>query len=91
MLAAAGGRNLLETGSTAHLMGGCRMGDDPETSVTDSDGRTWDIPNLWVCDGSLMPTAGGVNPSMTIMANAARIADRITALAGRGEAERAHG
>ncbi|WCR11034.1 GMC family oxidoreductase [Paracoccus stylophorae] len=91
MLAAAGGSELLETGSTAHLMGGCRMGNDPETSVTDSDGRTWDIPNLWVCDGSLMPTAGGVNPSMTIMANAARIADRITALAGRGEAERAHG
>ena len=91
MLAAAGGSELLETGSTAHLMGGCRMGNDPETSVTDSDGRTWDIPNLWVCDGSLMPTAGGVNPSMTIMANAARIADRITALAERGEAEPAHG
>ena len=91
MLDAAGGRDLLETGSTAHLMGGCRMGDDPETSVTDSDGRTWDIPNLWVCDGSLMPTAGGVNPSMTIMANAARIADRIKTLAGRGELDRVYG
>ncbi len=91
MLAAAGGRDLLETGSTAHLMGGCRMGRDPETSVTDSDGRTWDVNNLWICDGSLMPTAGGVNPSMTIMANAARIADRIKKLAARGELERAHG
>ncbi|RKF12733.1 GMC family oxidoreductase [Roseovarius spongiae] len=91
MLKAAGGRDLLETGATAHLMGGCRMGDDPETSVTDSDGRTWDIPNLWICDGSLMPTAGGVNPSMTIMANAARIADRIGALAAQHEPERAHG
>ncbi|WP_102227106.1 GMC family oxidoreductase [Acidimangrovimonas sediminis] len=79
MLGAAGGRNLLETSSTAHLMGGCAMGDDPETSVTDDMGRSWDIDNLWICDGSLMPTAGGVNPAMTILANAARIADRIVA------------
>ncbi|MCR8826361.1 GMC family oxidoreductase [Pseudosulfitobacter koreensis] len=91
MLEAAGGRDLLETSSTAHLMGGCRMGADPETSVTDSDGRTWDVPNLWVCDGSLMPTGGGVNPSMTIMANAARIADRIKTLCASGTSERAHG
>lgn len=85
MLDAAGGRNLYETSSTAHLMGGCRMGHSPEDSVTDSNGRTWDVPNLFVCDGSLMPTAGGVNPAMTIMANAARIADRLIGLARRGE------
>jgi choline dehydrogenase-like flavoprotein len=85
MLTAAGGWNLFETKSTAHLMGGCRMGFSPEDSVTDANGRTWDVPNLFVCDGSLMPTAGGVNPSMTIMANSARIADRIKALAARGE------
>jgi choline dehydrogenase-like flavoprotein len=85
MLDAAGGRNLYETSSTAHLMGGCRMGHSPEDSVTDANGRTWDVPNLFVCDGSLMPTAGGVNPSMTIMANAARIADRMISLARRGE------
>lgn len=77
MLRAAGGGDLMETQSSAHLMGGCRMGFTPDDSVTDADGRTWDVPNLWVCDGSLMPTGGGVNPSMTIMANAARIADRI--------------
>jgi choline dehydrogenase-like flavoprotein len=41
--------------------------------------------NLWICDGSLMPTGGGVNPSLTIMANAARIADRMCALRSRGE------
>ena len=41
--------------------------------------------NLWVCDGSLFPTAGGVNPSLTIQALSARIADRIKALAARGD------
>ncbi len=85
MLGAAGGRNMFETESTAHLMGGCRMGFSPDDSVTDADGRTWDVPNLFVCDGSLMPTAGGVNPAMTIMANSARIADRIKAMAATGE------
>ncbi len=85
MLGAAGGQNMFETESTAHLMGGCRMGFSPDDSVTDADGRTWDVPNLFVCDGSLMPTAGGVNPAMTIMANSARIADRIKAMAATGE------
>ncbi len=85
MLDAAGGTDLFDTASTAHLMGGCRMGHSPADSVTDADGRTWDVPNLFVCDGSLMPTAGGVNPSMTIMANSARIADRLISLGSRGE------
>ena len=85
MLAAAGAQNLFSTTSTAHLMGGCRMGDSPDTSVVDAAGRSWDIDNLFVCDGSLFPTGGGVNPSMTIVANALRIADRIVALGRRGE------
>lgn len=84
-LEAAGGSNLIETASTAHLMGTCRMGASAADSVTNADGRTWDIPNLWICDGSLFPTSGGVNPSMTIYALALRAADRIKALAARGE------
>jgi choline dehydrogenase-like flavoprotein len=84
-LEAAGGSNLIETSSTAHLMGTCRMGTSAADSVTNADGRTWDIPNLWICDGSLFPTCGGVNPSMTIYALALRAADRIKALAARGE------
>lgn len=84
VLDAAGGQDLYNSGGTAHLMGGCRMGDDPASSVTDPNGRTWDIPNLWIGDASLMPTGGGVNPSLTIMANAARIADRIRELARPG-------
>ena len=70
---------------TNHLGGTARMGFDRETSVVDADCRSWDIPNLWVCDGSVFPTVGGVNPSLTITAIAMRTADRIKALAARGE------
>jgi choline dehydrogenase-like flavoprotein len=84
-LEAAGARDTWMVEDTAHLLGGCRMGTDPATSVTDKNGRTWDVPNLWVCDGSLFPTSGGVNPSITIQALACRIGDRITAMARRGE------
>jgi choline dehydrogenase-like flavoprotein len=44
-----------------------------------------DVPNLWICDGSLLPARGGANPSLTIMALACRIGDRITEMARRGE------
>jgi choline dehydrogenase-like flavoprotein len=87
-LAAAGARDIWESESTAHLNGSCRMGDGPATSVVNPDGRSWDIPNLWVCDGSLFPTVGGVNPSLTIQALACRIADRIKVMAARGELQR---
>jgi choline dehydrogenase-like flavoprotein len=72
---------------TNHLAGTARMGDDPETSVINADCRTWDIPNLWICDGSVFPTTGGVNPSLTITAIGMRTADRIKSLAARGELE----
>jgi choline dehydrogenase-like flavoprotein len=85
-LEAAGARQIWhETEETAHLMGTCRMGTDPQSSVTNPDGRTWDIPNLWICDASLFPTSGGVNPSLTVQALACRIGDRIRALAARCE------
>ena len=70
---------------TCHLNGTARMGDDPRTSVVNADCRSWDIRNLWVCDGSVFPTVGGVNPSLTIQAIACRTADRIRELARRGE------
>jgi choline dehydrogenase-like flavoprotein len=84
-LEAAGASDFTETESTAHLMGGCRMGASPGDSVVNADGRTWDIRNLWIGDGSVFPTSGGVNPSLTIYALAARMADRIVALGKRGE------
>ena len=74
-----------ETDDTCHLNGTARMGDDPKTSVVNADCRSWDIPNLWICDGSVFPTVGGVNPSLTIQAIACRTADRIKSLATRGE------
>ena len=70
---------------TAHLMGTARMGSDRATSVVDADCRSWDIPNLWICDGSVFPTSGGVNPSLTIQAIACRTGDRIAELARKGE------
>jgi len=74
-----------ERGDTCHLAGTCRMGSDPGSSVVDADCRSWDVPNLWVCDGSVFPTVGGVNPSLTIQAIALRTGDRISELARRGE------
>jgi choline dehydrogenase-like flavoprotein len=70
---------------TNHLAGTARMGFNRGTSVVNADCRCWDIPNLWVCDGSVFPTSGGVNPSLTIQAIALRTADRIKQMAERGE------
>ncbi len=61
----------------AHLLGTCRMGDDPQTSVVDSEHRSHDVPNLFICDGSSFVTSGRGQPTMTIMALAFRAADRI--------------
>ncbi len=60
---------------SAHLHGTCRMGPDPERSVVDRWCRSHDVPNLWVVDGSVFPTSGGYNPTLTILANAFRVAD----------------
>jgi len=68
-----------------HLLGTCRMGDDPKTSVINSDHQTHDIKNLFLCDGSSLVTSGRGQPTMTIMALAFRAADRIMALAKRGD------
>ncbi len=85
-LVAAGATEIWEQDDdTCHLNGSARMGDDPRTSVVNADCRSWDISNLWICDGSVFPTVGGVNPSLTIQAIALRTADRIKAMAKRGE------
>jgi choline dehydrogenase-like flavoprotein len=62
---------------SAHVMGGCMMGPDPERSVVDTDGNHHQIENLSVIDGSLFPTSIGANPSMPIYALAARQASRL--------------
>jgi choline dehydrogenase-like flavoprotein len=68
-----------------HLLGTCRMGNDPKTSVINSDHRAHDVPNLFLCDGSSLVTSGRGQPTMTIQALAFRAADRIVSLAKRGE------
>ncbi len=65
----------------AHLLGTCRMGDDPQVSVIDRYHRTHDIPNLCICDGSSFVTSGRGQPTMTIMALAFRAAEHIGAAA----------
>jgi len=79
ILQAAGAQDILTIDRYAHLVGGCRMGTSREHSVIDADHRVWGVPNLFVCDGSVMATQGSANPALTIMALAARLAERMAA------------
>src|SRR5205823_6646805 len=74
---AAGAQDILTIDRYAHLVGGCRMGSAPERSVVDADHRAWEVPNLFIADGSVMPTQGSANPALTIMALASRLAERL--------------
>jgi choline dehydrogenase-like flavoprotein len=76
---AAGATEVAQEARYAHLVGAARMGNDPATSVADRYGRTHDIPNLFICDGSVMPTQGSANPGLTIQALAARAGDYLIA------------
>jgi choline dehydrogenase-like flavoprotein len=58
-----------------HILGGARFGTNRATSVLDPSCRVWDLDNLYVTDGSFMPTSGGGNPTLTIEANSFRVAD----------------
>ena len=69
----------------AHLLGTCRMGNDPGESVVDKFHRAHDVPNLFICDGSSFVTSGRGQPTMTIMALAFRAAEHIGRFARRGE------
>jgi choline dehydrogenase-like flavoprotein len=68
-----------------HLLGTCRMGNDPRTSVVNRDHRAHDVPNLFVCDGSSMVTSSRGQPTMTIMALAFRAGEQIARMAKAGE------
>ncbi len=76
---AAGAEEVVQEARYAHLVGACRMGSDPRSSVVDGFGESHDIPNLFVCDGSILPTQGSANPGLTIQALAARTADYLIA------------
>ena len=67
----AGGQRLF----SAHQMGTCRMGTDPETSVAGPWGELHDVKGVWIGDGSAFPTPSGTNPMVSIMALAHRTAE----------------
>ena len=92
VMSAAGASEVVQETRFAHLVGGARMGGDTRSSVVDRFGRSHDVPNLFVCDGSVFPTQGSANPGLTIQALAARTADYLLqqgseALAPRSNAE----
>jgi len=81
VLEAAGATSVRDFGLSPiwgwHLMGTARMGDDPASSVVDRYNQAHDVPNLYIADSSSLPTGGGVNPTSTIQALAARCAEHI--------------
>jgi choline dehydrogenase-like flavoprotein len=82
VLRAAGARFTLiwPVNTFSHAVGTVRMGSNPQTAPLDSDCRLRGVDNLWVTDGSVFPSSGGVNPSLTIAANALRVGALIAGL-----------
>jgi len=81
LLRAAGAQDLMTIQRFAHLVGGARMAGRAQDGVVDTDHRVFGMPNLFIVDGSTLPTQGAANPGLTIMALAARAADRLRAVA----------
>jgi len=71
----AGAKKMWTFQRNAHIIGTCRMGTDAGDAVVNENCRSFDIPNLYICDNSIFPSALSVNPALTIMALALRTAD----------------
>ena len=84
ILHAAGADEVITIDRFAHLVGGARMATDQEEGVVDAECRTFAVPNLYITDGSVLPTQGSANPALTIMAVAARAAERLISTSRRG-------
>ncbi len=84
ILHAAGADEVITIQRFAHLVGGARMAADEQHGVVDSNCRTFAVPNLYITDGSVLPTQGSANPALTIMAVAARAAERLIPTSRRG-------
>jgi len=74
----------ITVGDGIHEMGTARMGRDPKTSVLNGFNQSWDIPNLFISDGSFMTSGGCQNPSLTYMAFSARAANHAADLLEQG-------
>ena len=72
---AAGAKKTWTFQRNAHIIGTCVMGDDAGDAVVNKNGQSFDVPNLYICDNSIFPSALSVNPALTIMALALRTAD----------------
>jgi choline dehydrogenase-like flavoprotein len=84
ILHAAGADEVITIQRYAHLVGGARMARDQHSGVVDQFCRSFAVPNLYITDGSVLPTQGAANPALTIMAVAARAADQLAAGARSG-------
>jgi choline dehydrogenase-like flavoprotein len=73
---AAGATDIWAYPRYAHIIGTARMGLSGDDAVVDANGRAFDVPNLYICDNSVFPSALGVNPALTIMALSLRTADK---------------
>jgi len=74
--------NTVPLSAVWHQIGTCKFGSDPKTTVLDLNCRTHDVENLYVVDGSFFPSMGAVNPTLTIIANALRVSDRLKSSLG---------
>lgn len=72
----AGAKDIWAFQRNPHIMGTCRMGDDPGQNVVDKNGKSFDVPNLYISDNSIFPSSLSANPALTIMALSLRIADQ---------------
>ena len=90
ILHAAGADEVITIKRYAHLVGGARMAADERHGVVDQNCRSFAVPNLFITDGSVLPTQGSANPALTIMAVAARAAAHLVGGARGGPAARQH-
>jgi choline dehydrogenase-like flavoprotein len=84
LLRAAGAQEVITIKRYAHLVGGCRMAASAKEGVVDANLRSFAVPNLYICDGSVLPTQGSANPALTIMSLAARCGDHLNDVGRRG-------
>lgn len=77
----AGARDVWVFQRNAHVIGTCRMGSDASAAVVDANGKSFDVPNLYIADNSIFPSALSANPALTIMALSLRIANQFLSAA----------